>query len=145
MAFGSTLALERAYPETTWIQRASRGANSDQSALYFAEAPSGLVGLGGIVWFEHRWNVVSMWIDPAWRGRRLGGQLVDALVRWLDGTHPGSSLWLDVGARQRSARRLYVSRGFRPTGRVLPLEHTPSEKLYEMVRRPRAFPADGLS
>lgn len=97
------------------------------------------------MWFGHRWNVVSMWVDPAWRGRAVGGQLLDALLGWLGRTHPGSTLWLEVTARQSAARRLYSSRGFRPTGGVLPLEHARRERLLEMVRQPRPFPADGLS
>lgn len=143
LAFGSTLAQERAYPAATWIQRTSRGALSDQAALYVAEAPGGLVGLGGIVWFGHRWNLVSMWVDPAWRGRGLGRQLLEALLGWLGRTHPGSSLWLEVTGRQLTARGLYASFGFHRTGVVHPLEHSPGERLWEMVHRAQSFQPTG--
>jgi ribosomal protein S18 acetylase RimI-like enzyme len=118
------------------MDRTSRGASSDESALFVAQAGGELVGLASIVLLEGRWHLFAMWVDPALRGRGIGGRILDASLRWLETQAPDADLWLEVNPRQQSAERLYQSRGFTRTGQRSRLDHTPAEELVTMVRRP---------
>jgi GNAT superfamily N-acetyltransferase len=75
-----------------------------------------------------------MWVDPAARGRGIGGSLVDAVVRWcLEHEVPEIHLW--VVESNDAADRLYRTRGFLPTGRSQPLPSDPSLMEFEMSRK----------
>ena len=59
--------------------------------------------------------LISMWVAPEARGRGVGAALVREVVAWA---REGGlrRLYLDVGAGNASARRLYGRRGFVATG-----------------------------
>ncbi len=67
-------------------------------------------------------DLVSMWVDPSARGRRVGERLIDAVAAWA--REQGAArlrLWVTEG--NRPARALYERCGFRPTGEHQPLPH----------------------
>jgi len=137
LAFGSFLAREEAFPESQWRERATRDADSADSAQWVADASSsGLVGTATAARADDRWYIFGMWVEPAYRGERLGGRLLDACLGWVLSVHGARPIYLDVNPRQEAARRLYESRGFRATGVSRPLDHAPAETAAQMLRPP---------
>ena len=64
---------------------------------------------------ERYGEVKRMVVDPAWRGRRVGVALIEALEAQL--RHEGVSLaLLETGAAQREAVRLYERTGYQRRG-----------------------------
>jgi ribosomal protein S18 acetylase RimI-like enzyme len=137
LAFGSTLAREQAFDEATWTDRAHRGATAPLEATWVAEHPSeGLVGMIGVFPTPEEFHMVALWVVPSARGRGVGRRLVRQLLDWCAVTDPARPVLLSVNPRQRAAVSLYLASGFRPTGRVEPLGHTPDEVVHEMRWQP---------
>jgi ribosomal protein S18 acetylase RimI-like enzyme len=82
-------------------------------------------------------HLFGMWVDPEFRGRGIGRGLLDEALRWIQRSHRGRAVLLDVNPRQVAAVHLYESRGFRRTGNSSPLGHTPGERVVEMALTPR--------
>lgn len=134
LAFGSTLAREEAYDDRTWEERTARGAAGKLSSTWVAELPGGpLVGMSAGARVEGTLHVFAMWVDPVWRGRGLGAQLLDRVIVWVREVAPGEELELQVNPRQVEAVRLYERKGFRRTGHREPLGHTEGEVVESMV------------
>jgi ribosomal protein S18 acetylase RimI-like enzyme len=137
LAFGSTLTREREFPDDLWKERTARGASSTESALFVAAAgPTGLVGMASVVFFEGRWHLFGMWVEPNYRGQGVGGRLLDAGTAWLRTVAPGQPLHLEVNPKQGGAVRLYEGRRFRRTGASAPLGHAEGETTVSMVLDP---------
>ena len=71
------------------------------------------LGTGG------RLTVVSMWTDPAWRGRGVGGAVLGRVVTWARGGDLRVVLWVADGIR--GARRWFERQGFAADGATAPL------------------------
>lgn len=61
-------------------------------------------------------EVLNLAVVPAWRGRRLGGRLLDLGLETVQ-ARGGREVFLEVRASNRVAQALYASRGFRVEGR----------------------------
>lgn len=132
-AFGSTLAREEAFPDDVWQERAAHGAAGDDRVTYVAEEDDRWIGMAtGLEDAERRLDLVGMFVEPAARGRQVGGALVESVAAWARGR--GRQLHLWVTTTNEPALRLYRRSGFRPTGRTQPMDHTPSLLELEMVR-----------
>jgi ribosomal protein S18 acetylase RimI-like enzyme len=133
-AFGSTYAREVAFGEPQW-----RGRISDRSVTFFAHdddpAGSAPVGLVGVYVEDGVADLVSMWVSPSARGRRVGEALVEAAARWAV-ARDFSELFLWVTEPNTSARRLYERCGFTATGEHAPL---PSDPALTEIRMSRAL------
>ncbi len=144
LAFGSTLATEEAFPDELWQSRTLRGAEAPDQATLVAVAPTGeLVGMAVLTLTDSGGNLYGMWVEPAWRGRGLGGKLLDAALAWAARRHAAPTVRLEVNPRQAAAVHLYRSRGFESSDRSRPLEHTAGELVREMVRAPTVPPRGG--
>src|SRR5437867_2489524 len=80
-AFGSTLALEEAFPEDVWHQRAVDGAAGDDRVTFIAELDGRWVGLltglaTGSTGAEPM--LVGMFVDGAARRHGIGCALVES-------------------------------------------------------------------
>ena len=134
LAFGSTLAQERALDDERWRDRATSESESSTSARWVAEDTSGrLVGSLVIAEVERKVYVFGMWVEPQHRGWGIGARLLDAGLTWARSRFPGRPVHLDVNPRQTAAIRLYESRGFLRSAPDRPLGHTPGESRYEMM------------
>lgn len=82
-------------------------------------------------------QLISMWVTPEARGRRLAGKLVDEVKEWA--ARAGvETLLLDVTHGNDRARRLYERCGFRLTGRTTP--HPRDPRLGELQMQLRLSP-----
>lgn len=77
--------------------------------------------------------VVSVWVAPEARRRRLGRRLLDAVVEWARERQIGTlRLW--VTETNERARGMYAGAGFVPSGAVQPLPSNPALQEIQMVR-----------
>ena len=131
-AFARTLAEEEEMPQDEWHRRATP---SDSSANFLAVEDGETRGLVAVFReMEHPdlAHLVAMWVDPALRGRGIGGSLVDAVITWcLEHRVPQVHLW--VVESNTTAERLYRSRGFLPTGTHQPHPSNASLSEFEMA------------
>lgn len=132
-AFGSDYAREAGFTEERW-----RARIHDRSVTYFAylagasgpasRAAAGHgepVGLAGVYEADGAADLVSMWVRPSARGRKVGEALVTACADWARARgHDELFLW--VTESNAPARRLYERCGFTPTGERQPLPSDPS-------------------
>jgi GNAT superfamily N-acetyltransferase len=137
MAFGSTLAREQAFPESVWRERAAAGAAGNERATFVAEDGGEWVGsAAGMLDSEGTGErpvwVVGMWVDPAVRGRGVGGRLLGAIAGWAR-QRDADVLNLQVTETNAPAIALYERLGFRASGETQPLPHTPSLRELHML------------
>lgn len=121
-AFGSTLDELRARPDAWWQRRAATNAAGEAAVMFVAERDGAWLGLAGGLFEEEapgEAELISMWLDPAVRGRGVGARLVDAVVQWA--RERGAArlrLWVTEG--NEPAVALYRRSGFAFTGERSP-------------------------
>lgn len=130
LAFSSTHAAERSRPESFWRSSASWGA--PRGAAFAALEEGRAIALAGIYVDRADPSVahlISMWVEPAARGRGLGRGLVERALAWA--SEQGAArveLW--ITETNQAALRLYESCGFALTGEREPFPPEPTlEKL----------------
>jgi ribosomal protein S18 acetylase RimI-like enzyme len=134
-AFGSTLLREREYPESRWRELVSRDSADSPAATWAAvDEADRFVGVVVAARVEGTFHIFAMWVARERRGQGIAGRLLDAALAWVERVAPGSPVVLEVNPRAVAAVRLYLSRGFRATGKFTTLDHTPSERVDEMIR-----------
>lgn len=136
-AFGSTLADTAARPSGVWAERVAANAAGADSVMFVAESEGLWVGLAGGLFEPERGpgdpEVVSMWVDPAWRGLGLAGRLLDAVIEWARSRGAASvHLWVTEG--NDPAIGLYERFGFAFTGESAPLPSNPALRELCMAR-----------
>ena len=137
-AFGSTLAEERARPDTAWQEWAAEGwgLGAPAAPLSIAAAAT-LVAIDGDRWLgmgvcvipraePRRAKVFAMWVDPSVRRRGVGQELLRALTEWASSREAGE-LSLTVTEFNTGALSLYKGAGFKTTGKGAALR--PDSKL----------------
>ena len=138
MAFGSNLAREQAFPDSTWHERASGAASGLDRATFIADDGGRWVGMAtGVAHHpdgpEHSPMLISMFVDTSHRGQGVGAALVERVTEW-GRVLGGRSIHLWATSTNRPAIALYERCGFTLTGKTRPLEHTPSLREVAMVR-----------
>lgn len=129
-AFGSTYAQSAAYTEHIWRSRLTT------AAMFAAEEGDRLIGIAGGLpgqSADAAAVLISMWVDPATRGRGIGEQLVNRVIEWVKAEgFRRLTLWVTVG--NDAAERLYTRCGFVPTGQIEPIDNGSghSEKAMEL-------------
>jgi len=139
MAFSSTLESEEAFPEQLWHERAERAAVGADRVTFVAERDGEWIGLAtGLANDPDDPNdprpiLVGMFVAPAARGRGIGHALVEAVVAWARDRR-ATALIFCVTSTNHSAIKLYTNCGFRRTGQMRPVVHSPSVTEFQMVR-----------
>jgi len=84
-AFSSTYARESLLPDEEWQRRAARWGGDENDAMFMAFEGGTVCGIvGSYVEPEQRERaqVISMWVDPAYRRAGAGKKLIDAVAAW---------------------------------------------------------------
>lgn len=129
-AFGSTWEREANLSEQEWRERLSKRAQ------FVAVSEEVVVGTaGGIARDDGRTvDLMSMWVDPHWRGQGVGDHLVKAVLKWAGETGCEEvRLWVADGNRE--AERLYSRNEFRRTDGVKPIRPGEPRLEFEMARK----------
>ncbi len=115
-AFASDHEAESRDSVEDWKKRL---ADSD-GTIFVADAGSELVGMAGVGQYRHTKTkhngiIWGVYVQPAWRGRRLATQLAEACVDWA--REQGlRSVRLGVIATNPAAINSYIRAGFRVYG-----------------------------
>jgi ribosomal protein S18 acetylase RimI-like enzyme len=126
-AFGSTYAGALELTEADFRSRLDLNAPS-----IVAVVDERAVGMcGGWLDIEGWLHVVSMWVDPEFRGRGVGRAVLDQVVGWAH-THD-LRVHLDVTIGNDRARHLYEAYGFVGTGELEELRPGSETQLERMV------------
>jgi len=136
-AFAVSLADTLAQTDEGWTAWATQNAAGDASIMYVAEDAGTWIGMSGGMrdtsQLEKAAHLISMWVDPAYRGRGLGRQLVEHVVGWArDRGVRRLELW--VTAHNHAAVALYAHCGFAATGESQPLPSNPALTERTMAR-----------
>ncbi len=125
-AFSSSFAEQKTYPDTWWQERA-RDLGTDAAGFAAVDGGRwiGLVRVYREADDRSAAQLISMWVDPAARGRGIGCALVERALEWArDNGVTRVHLW--VTESNEPALRLYEARGFERTGQRQPLPSDPS-------------------
>ena len=122
-AFGATYEYELSKTDEQWQERARECATSQENMIAVADNECQLVGMVGLyrdsgkhAHVAHIWGV---YVQADFRGRNLGCALMQealAGARRMEGLRKVS---LQVNAVATPAYRLYLSCGFKATGRMV--------------------------
>jgi GNAT superfamily N-acetyltransferase len=133
MAYGSTLAREKAYPEAIWHERAANGSAGDKSVTFVAEHDDHLVAVATGLAPDRDHHaasptpspmMVGVFVDGSVRRQGVGVQLVDKVIAWARARRWARLLvWITAG--NTPALALYRCCGFRATGATRPSVDTP--------------------
>jgi GNAT superfamily N-acetyltransferase len=135
-AFGSSLEVELAYPESEWLDLAQRSETGDDVAVYVALDGDRWLGMAAGRWYDRESGVAGlwgMWVDPAARGLGLGGRLVSAVHEWAAG-QGARVLRLGAVTGQGDPAGFYERLGFARTGETGTLSRDPTRAFYYMAR-----------
>ena len=127
-AFGTVHAEALTRPDEWWRDWAERSASSSGQAMFLAWDEDEAIGIAGIFGDPERFDVISMWTDPANRCRGVATSLLEAAVAFA-GAAP---VFLSVTEKNDAARRMYERNGFVPTGFTEPLRSNPSLAIHEL-------------
>jgi GNAT superfamily N-acetyltransferase len=137
-AFGDSYALAIDRPPEFWTDRVAQTSAGIDSVLVVAvdAVTAAWLGMTGC-YFEDPGDdhalVVSVWVAPEARRRRLARRILDAIFGWAR-SRDVRTLRLWVTETNARARALYAGAGFTLSGTVRPLPSNPALQELEMVR-----------
>ena len=133
-AFGSTLERERRLGEAGWIDWIE-GWEGATNVMFVAERDEGWIGmaLGSRTGDEPEAHLYGMWVEPAWRARGVGAELVERVLSWAR-SWGARSVILAVTETNARAATFYEHLGFQDTGEREPLR-VGTELRVRMMRR----------
>ena len=115
-AFATRYEEARERPPSWWVDWAARSASGNGQAMFLAWEDAAPVGIVGTFVEDdgNRW-LISMWTEPAARGRGVGRALVEAVVAFARAAGSGELL-LEVTEGNDAAYTLYRACRFEETG-----------------------------
>jgi len=137
-AFGSTYEDERESDETAWRSWVT-GWNGAEQVTVLALDGDAWVGLAvGVRWkpVDDVAHLFAMWVDAVYRGRGVGGAMVEAIAEWALRTG-AETLELRVTQANAPVVALYRGSSFVDTGERSPLRDGSSVMTMTMRRQLR--------
>jgi ribosomal protein S18 acetylase RimI-like enzyme len=115
-AFSADYTLSSQEPLQAWIERLERYALGNDDTLRVAEAGGKLVGSCGIFRdprpkIRHIATIWGVYVDPAWRGLKIGEKLIQACLEWA-ASHEVAFVRLAVNNTNVAAIQCYIRFGF---------------------------------
>jgi len=119
-AFSADYTLSSQEPMQAWVERLERYAQGTNDTLRVAEAGSALVGMCGIFRdprpkIRHIATIWGVYVDPAWRGLKIGERLIQACLEWA-ASHEVTFVRLEVNSINVAAIQCYIRCGFSVNG-----------------------------
>jgi ribosomal-protein-alanine N-acetyltransferase len=109
------VALEAANQPAPWSEGVFRDELAAENRVYLAADEDGVVGFGGVMLVGDEAHVTNLLVDPEWRGRGIGLELMLGLI--AAGLSVGARhLTLEVRSKNEAARGLYARLGLAPVG-----------------------------
>lgn len=111
----TVVAMEAANRPAPWTEGVFRDELAAENRIYLAADEDGVVGWGGLMLVGDEAHVTNLLVDPEWRRRGIGLELMLALIEAAvsDGAR---HLTLEVRSKNEEARRLYARLGLAPVG-----------------------------
>lgn len=134
-AFSSTYERESQFLVDEWESRAARWGGAGTDTIYLAfegEICCGIVGSYIEQDNRARAQVVSMWVDPSYRGGGVGKSLIDSVIEWNRALGV-RELALMVTCVNTGAIAFYERLGFTKTGVTCEYPNDPSIIEHEMA------------
>jgi ribosomal protein S18 acetylase RimI-like enzyme len=135
LAFSSTYAKESLLPDEEWQRRAARWSEAQNDAIFMAIENTVVCGIvGSYVEPEHRERaqVISMWVDPAYRRAGVGKKLIDSVIAW-NRERGVRELALMVTGVNEGAIAFYDRLGFKRSGLTSEYPNNPAIIEHEML------------
>jgi ribosomal-protein-alanine N-acetyltransferase len=109
------VALEAANQAAPWSEGVFRDELDAENRVYLAAVEGEVVGFGGVMLVGDEAHVTNLLVDPLWRRRGIGLDLMIALIEAAlsDGAR---HLTLEVRSANEAARKLYSRLGLVPVG-----------------------------
>ena len=112
---GALVALEAANAPAPWSEGVFRNELAAENRIYLAADEEGVVGFAGAMLVADEAHVTNLLVDPAWRRRGIGFELMRSLIEAA--VEAGARhLTLEVRSRNEAARALYARVGLAPVG-----------------------------
>ena len=127
-AFSTTLESALQKTDDEWRQLIAERASAENSLSFFAYYSDEPAGMAACILDPEDKNaaeLVSVWVEPAFRRYGVGAALMDFPLPWLR-ERKISILRAGVTSTNESAKRFYVACGFRDTGIELPFPNNPN-------------------
>jgi ribosomal-protein-alanine N-acetyltransferase len=111
----AVVAMEAANQPSPWSEGVFRDELSAENRVYLAADEDGVVGFGGVMLVGDEAHVTNLLVDPHWRRRGIGLELMRALID--EAVAEGARhITLEVRSENDAARRLYARLGLAPVG-----------------------------
>ncbi len=116
-AFLTTVKGFLARPKSERIARLQRNYDSPNQCMLGAfdgDEPVGMMGVirAGREKIDHIAGVIAVFVAPEYRGQKIGGRLLDAVIAYARTMQGVEQLRLGVVTTNEAAIQLYLSRGF---------------------------------
>jgi ribosomal-protein-alanine N-acetyltransferase len=111
----AVVAMEAANQPAPWSDGVFRDELAAENRVYLAADEDGVVGFGGVMLVGDEAHVTNLLVDPVWRRRGIGLELMRALID--EAVAEGARhITLEVRSENDAARRLYARLGLAPVG-----------------------------
>jgi ribosomal protein S18 acetylase RimI-like enzyme len=108
-AFGLTQATAAAYTDAQWRDRAAGRTRAEYLLAFMDGEAAGMIG--GFVSEALEFNLIGMWVKPAYRGTALAAGLVDS-IKMRAAAQGHDRVVLDVSPENARAAAFYRKQGF---------------------------------
>jgi [ribosomal protein S18]-alanine N-acetyltransferase len=111
----AVVAMEADNQPSPWSEGVFRDELAAENRVYLAADEDGVVGFGGVMLVGDEAHVTNLLVDPEWRRRGIGLELMRALID--EAVAEGARhITLEVRSENDPARRLYARLGLAPVG-----------------------------
>jgi RimJ/RimL family protein N-acetyltransferase len=123
-AFTSAYETALSRSDESWREQADGTASGDDRATFIVfsgDAPVGIAALYRMADRADAGEVIQVWLDPGYRGKRVARDLMDAVFEWAAGNR-FREIIAKITIGNTRALRFYYKYGFAPVSDATPEE-----------------------